>query len=569
MHKVSIVTISQFTQCDFLCILAKCIKNQDYSGMIEWIIIDTSSPKNDLTNIINEFEQDPALPKIIYHKSDETTIGAWINNIASGDIIVSMDDDIYHLPKKVSHIVEKLVASNTLIIGCNQMFFYDIHFKKMYQYKNSSNNCLAFFKKYLDNYSYDEIGTEPMGQLDPEIAGLQFSHDSSKKQIIYVNHIIPPENKTIMEKNISLETFISNNEIYQDYKRLFDKLTEPQSSVYDIVYFTGHSAKWSPLQTNLGGAEQAVKHLSLEWVKKGKKVAVYGNFTWEGTHAGVDYFDYLKFKFWDKYQTLIFWRIFGCNLYLSSDLNADNIIIDIHENDSNLYNLLLINQSKIACWMIKSEFHQVLIEKTIGQKIKNCIIIPNGLQIKEFSQNTNLSRNPFRMCYCSCYGRGLHRILKNIWPLVYKLEPRAELHTYYGMDFFPEGTFKTEMKELLSQAGVMDHGRQPLDLVSREKHMSTFHLYYNNTFEIDCISIRESLVAGCIPIISNINVFDYRDGVHIEWFPDAPDFNYKLACGLVELMHNEKLQIELREKYYQSKTIISWEEIADRWLKYM
>ena len=32
------------------------------------------------------------------------------------------------------------------------------------------------------------------------------------------------------------------------------------------------------------------------------------------------------------------------------------------------------------------------------------------------------------------------------------------------------------MKLLLAQPGVMDHDRQPMDMIIREKYLSTFHL---------------------------------------------------------------------------------------------
>ena len=599
MLSVSIVTISQFSREPFLKILAKCIKKQDYTNITEWIIVDTSScsynpTTNDLSNIIDEFEKDPLLPKILYYKSTKTTIGAWRNEsskLVSGNIIVCMDDDDYYPPQRVSHAVESLADKKTLIAGGDKMFFYDIHFNKFYQFNgfgptHSTNNCMAYWKEYLDNHSYDEtVGhaeensftnnfTEPMTQLDSNKTVLQFSHDANtynKKYIILMNYFKISKHKYITELDITVDKFINNKEIYQDYADLFEKLSKPQISKYDIVYFTGPSmVEWSPLQKDLGGSEQAVKHLSMEWQRKGKTVAVYGNLTWEGKFEGVDYFNYLKFRFWDKYQTLVLWRLFGCYPYITLNLTADKILVDIHDHVIDLYNLLLDNKNKITHWMVKSEFQHRLIEETIEQKIPNTITIPNGLRVTEFSKEINLSRNPFRMCYCSCYTRGLHRILKYIWPIIYKLEPRAEMHTYYGMSMIGDESFKTEMKQLLSQPGVMDHDRQPIEIINREKHLSTFQFYYTDTLaEIDCISIRESLVAGCIPIISDIHVFKYRDGIHIKWLPNIADFNNQIACGIVELMHDEKAHTELRQKYYKSNTIMSWEQVAAEWLKYM
>jgi hypothetical protein len=137
------------------------------------------------------------------------------------------------------------------------------------------------------------------------------------------------------------------------------------------------------------------------------------------------------------------------------------------------------------------------------------------------------------------------------------------------MDLQTDVEFKNEMRQLLSQPGVMDHGRQSIEIISREKHLSTFHFYYTDWQEIDSISIRESLVAGCIPILSNVKVFKYRDGIHMQWLPDILDFNTQIAYGVIELMHNTELQTELRAKFRRSSTIVSWKQVAQEWMKYM
>ncbi|AGC01762.1 Glycosyltransferase_GTB_type super family protein [Acanthamoeba polyphaga moumouvirus] len=230
----------------------------------------------------------------------------------------------------------------------------------------------------------------------------------------------------------------------------------------------------------------------------------------------------------------------------------------------NIINSFLKPKNKISFSMLKSDFHNEFIESLTGQKLPNPILIPNGIKINEFSQPIIESRNQFRICYCSCYTRGLKRILENIWPIIHKLEPRSEFHVYYGMDLIEDPEFKKEMTLLLSQPGVMDHGKQPIDIINREKHMSTFHLYYtDNLGEIDCISIRESLVAGCIPIISDVNIFKYRDGIHLKWLPNVPDFNKQIAYTIIEIMHNTNLQNELRNNLIKSPSIISWSDCAN------
>lgn len=598
MLKVSIVTVSQFSRIPFLNVLAECIKCQDYKNIIEWIIVDASKTENNLEETIKKFMVGPELPYIMYVKSNCKFIGGHrnkYNEIVNGDIVVCMDDDDYYPPQRVSHCVETLKDKKYLIAGCETIILHDIYFNETYQYKkltgrHTTNNCMAYWHEYLKDHKYDEnvrnaeedsftnLFTVPMAQMDPYKTIFHFSHDENtynKRKIILDNKVLSEDKRYITVLPITPQIFINNNgndKIYDMYQKIFDEKTKPKDSIYDIVYYCGTlSISWSPIEKSLGGSEQAVVHLSEEWAKMGKRVAVYGNVKIEGNVNGVDYFDSCKIRFWDNFKTLIFWRMFGIMPFITMQLKYDKLFIDLHDNDPYAYKFLAIpeNSNKITNIMVKSEFHKNVIDAYTNKALNNIVVIPNGVRINNFSIS-NVQRQPFRFCYCSCYTRGLQRILKDIWPIIYEFEPTAELHIYYGMDLVQDQKFKDEMKLLLSQPGVMDHGRQSYEVINKEKHLSTFHFYYTDTpVEIDCISIRESLVAGCIPIISNVNVFAERDGVKVNWIPNLPGYNRSIACGITELMNNDRTINELREKFYKSPTITSWTNTANKWIEHM
>jgi hypothetical protein len=116
---------------------------------------------------------------------------------------------------------------------------------------------------------------------------------------------------------------------------------------------------------------------------------------------------------------------------------------------------------------------------------------------------------------------------------------------------------------LMGQPGVMDHGRRDSETIRREKWESKFHLYLTTTdYEIDCISIRESVAAGCIPIISRHGVFNEREGVHIN-IDGSPGQFQRAAHGIVQLMKTPELQSLLNIK----PETTSWGEVAKLWIK--
>jgi hypothetical protein len=114
----------------------------------------------------------------------------------------------------------------------------------------------------------------------------------------------------------------------------------------------------------------------------------------------------------------------------------------------------------------------------------------------------------------------------------------------------------------------MDHGRQSSEIVNREKHMSAFHLYITDTkTEIDCISIRESMVAGAIPLVSNFGVFKEREGYHFE----VTNEQSLKACApaIVNLFGQKEMLEEYRKELVNAKSIVSWPDIAKQWLTFI
>ena len=89
----------------------------------------------------------------------------------------------------------------------------------------------------------------------------------------------------------------------------------------------------------------------------------------------------------------------------------------------------------------------------------------------------------------------------------------------------------------------------------------------NSVAEIDCISIRESLVTGCIPVLSTFGVFKERNGLQFNWDPSNDTLCKMIAMDLVAKMNDNKFMISAREQLMKSETIIGWDTVAKDWLK--
>jgi len=601
---VSIHTVTNLSREKHLKILADIINGQTYKNIAEWIIVEGSQTLEEsiynkilVEEMIKNSKTEYTIKYIEFVQPNET-IGTLRNrgNInAKSDIIVWMDDDDYYFNRRIEHAVDKLQSSQLDIVWCPAIYVHDIVLNKTVVANILVNNSIAFKKEYLKTHKYDESPNKPGeptnevmtfiditkgGVISGELCLVKMidEMDNCNMKGIFIASILQKMQGWNKMEDSVIEYLISN-EFYSRYKKI---MVIEEELVYDIVYFTGgHGIEWEPTDMKLGGSEQAVVHLSKHWVKMGMKVAVYGNFKKDQVVDKVEYIQWTKFPYEKNVKILVAWRSPGIILLMNfmRPNSTKRLIADFHDNFSytlaNLdKNLLMPFLDKVDRYNVKSVYHKKcfleFMEKEIPEEKFNIIV--NGVRVEEFLvKDDDWIRNPYRFCYCSSYDRGLETILEKIWPIIYKSEPRAELHVYYGMDYIYDEQFKLRLKLLLSQDGVMDHGRQPLSMVAREKYLSTFHLYLNDSIaEIDCISIRESLVTGCIPVISKFGVFAERHGLQFDWTPSDKDFNKTcetIANELVNYMKDTNLIETARNQLMISPTIIKWEVVAKRWLE--
>jgi hypothetical protein len=564
---VSIITITDFSFEKKLPLLFDCIRNQHYNNILQWIFIDQSkTPEEKLFNkiIVDQFAESDLSFNILF-LNDTMNI---TDNI-SGDIIVSMQPDTYYMPTFIQYCVTNMTTHNLNYFCYGNLIISDVVLGKSFMSQVMDIANVVYTKQYMKNEMKGTLNypSKPMNIIDPSYQLIKLVDDM-------VN---------IVFRKLMIATIFKSNDTWQEisHNELPQYIESPTYAPYDIVYFLGgHSIEWDPTNKALGGSEQAVVHLSKEWVKLGKKVAVYGVFKNNMKVDGVDYIVWDMFPFHQKIRNLIVWRHCGITMLLELKVMADNIVVDFHDNFS--YTLCHLDQNKLKLFFnnvnkinLKSMYHKLCLEeyfeKKLGIKLQTPVnIILNGVRVEDFKEKNNIVRNPYRFCYCSSYDRGLETILDKIWSHIYKEEPLAELHVYYGMEHLYDIAFKTRLQLLMGQPGVMDHGRQPLETIRREKYTSSFHLYLNNSVaEIDCISIRESLVTGCIPVISRFGVFADRHGIQYDFDPNNDELCRSIALDLVGKMRNNLFMENARNQLLQSNTIITWEEVAKQWLDTM
>ena len=586
---VSLITITQFSRFGCLQILIDLIQDQTYKNIIEWVIVEGSKTQEEIEKSSLQIKNVIAINmlnlSIIYIENSNynTPLGKLRNignNTCKGDITVCMDDDDYYPKNRVKHAVEQLANSKALIAGCSRLILYDYNLDKAYQSigygkYHSTNACMAWKKAYLKTNSHDETKTfaeeqsftknftEKLIQLDPQSTIIASSHNLNtfnKKKLFISTYI---NNNMLKEMNKTVDKLIDEKYLNR-YKNLFvNKIDNP----YDIVIFCGGFYKQlEPLSKKLDNEDYGLIKLAENWVASGKKVAIYGEVV-KMTHNGVDYNDWVQFPYEQIFKTLIIRKNYGLICYAPFKIKSNQVWLDIGDNNIATYkdilNKFTVKFDKI---IFKSNYHKECFKNIINFNETPICIIPDGVQIEEFKKNKdNVSRNPYRFFYCSNYANGLKELLENIWSVIYNYEPRAELHIYNAFDSFSDENTKNIFNSLLTKPGVMNHGTQPLEIIIREKYMSTFELLITtNTNIIDCVNIKESAIAGCIPIISNIGVFNELDGFHIQ-ITNSPV--QLIPVNIIQLLKNQNKINELRKQYSKSDKNMDWNSVSKKWLE--
>lgn len=330
-----------------------------------------------------------------------------------------------------------------------------------------------------------------------------------------------------------------------------------------IAYLCGTKGyrPFYPNDPTVPGSETAVIQLSQLWAKAGNKVSVFA-LTTPTIYNGVEWHDSNNFNPTTYYDVIILWRQAGFNMYNDNpNLKTKFLVMDFHDGgfDTETFckNPLHKNINKL---FVKSNFQRSLFKHITDDN--KFAIIPNGIRLDIFESIPQIKREPHRFSFTSQYDRGLEPFLKYAWPHIIRTWPDASLHVYYG--FFGKKDALDRIKLLLNQPGVYEHGKVDLKTIAEEKFRSSFHIYLCSVPEIDCIAVRESLVAGCIPILSNNFVFKERYGIKIDGDPTAESTQLAAATAAISMSYSQVAL--LRREGLKSPTIIDWPQVAALWI---
>jgi glycosyltransferase involved in cell wall biosynthesis len=204
---------------------------------MEWIIIDDGTDK--IEDMVSH------IPQVKYFRYEDKMLLGRKRNLAhekaKGDIIISMDDDDYYPPNRVSHAVEMLRTNpKALCAGSSEMYVYFKHIQEMYRFgpygpNHSTAATFAFRKELLTITSFQDNAavaeekhflkgyTIPFVQLDPMKSILVFSHNHNSFD---KKNLLDSPNQYMGKSDKKVEDFVKEEDLKQFFMEDIDKLLE-------------------------------------------------------------------------------------------------------------------------------------------------------------------------------------------------------------------------------------------------------------------------------------------------------------------------------------------------------
>ena len=229
---VSVVTPT-YNRARLVPAMVGCYKAQTYpKDKMEWLVLD------DGTESIEELflQLTAGLPNIRYIRlAEKVNIGAkrnLLNKEAKGDVIISMDDDDFYSPERVSHVVTKFTQNPHIeLAGSSELYIYFSEDGKIlklgpYHATHATNGTMAVRSRYAKTHLYDESVTHaeersfledykhPMIQLDPMKTMLVMSHSANTFD---KNKLRNETNPFVKKTQMKLKDFIKDKSLRDFY----------------------------------------------------------------------------------------------------------------------------------------------------------------------------------------------------------------------------------------------------------------------------------------------------------------------------------------------------------------
>ena len=348
--------------------------------------------------------------------------------------------------------------------------------------------------------------------------------------------------------------------------------------------FTGDTLE----RKGLGGSETALTNLARSLAARGHRVIVFCNCEQAGQFHGVDYLDVQNFT---KMSAITEWDVLIASRwpeFLAKPTQAGLRILWLHDTITDKGRLLnhlwqtdgmfLLSDFHIANYC-EGETEEETLQK-IPELKKFIWKTSNGIDLKLINENRR-PKDENKIFYSSRPERGLHFLLKNIWPKLIEQNPDLRLHycNYsLGQMQLPEHVQQINaMCESMARSfgdSVVNVGHLSKDRLYQEMSSAKLLLYPTEFPEISCITAMEAAACGT-PIVTTDDfalretVANNRTGYLIKGRPSEDDYISKFLRKTNILLNNPQVYDTFSKAgpEWIEEQGYTWDAVAETWEK--
>lgn len=361
-----------------------------------------------------------------------------------------------------------------------------------------------------------------------------------------------------------------------------------------LTIFTGQAwEKWNPESINkggIGGSETAVIKIADSFNKLGYEVFVFNDCRdLEGDYDGV------KYLHWEKYPK---WALTNhSDIFISSRM-VQPLDLPICTGGRYVWvhdiwlakDKIDLRLDKVDKFLCLSPWHKEFFCQHHECPEDKVIVTTNGIDPGRFKGLDWEKKKPYKFVYSSSPDRGLDCLLE-MWPLIRTKYPEAELHVFYGFYNWMSSIksrndqhqlqWAESIMEALKQPGVVNHDRVGQQELADHYMEASVWLMPEPFTETNCITAKEAMAAGCMPICSDVAALKTTVGDRglIVPFGDwrmayslykRPEVKEKFLCHTIDFLDNrEKYQEKLLRNREEMLTSGSWDCVAKNWHEQM
>ena len=214
------------------------------------------------------------------------------------------------------------------------------------------------------------------------------------------------------------------------------------------------------------------------------------------------------------------------NLFNVQELTGKPLVLWMHHNvDQHAVQWCRDNAlvSLVRTFVFVSQWQMTRYIQEFGLSAENCVVLRNAIAIDQPKRQWNPGSRR-RIAYVSTPFRGLD-VLLDAWD---ELKPeRAELHIWSSLKLYGGHRDDQSYAELFERANVVPdvfyRGIVPNEQLKHEL-LGIDYLAYPSTFEeTSCLSVIESLVAGCRVICPSLGALPETVGPYARLYPFQPN----------------------------------------------